>query len=71
MRDFHQPLEVRQYPLPDEIEPGAMLVRVEMAGVCGTDVHLWKGQLPIPRPIIMGHETVGMIESMGGGMDRD
>lgn len=71
MPDFNQPLELRRYPLPDEIEPGAMLVKVEMAGICGTDVHLWKGQLPIPRPIIMGHETVGVIEDMGEGQNMD
>ena len=71
MPDFNEPLEVRQYPLPAEIEPGAMLVKVEMAGICGTDVHLWKGQLPIPRPIIMGHETVGIIQCMGEGLNKD
>ena len=71
MPDFHQPLELREYPLPDEIEPGAALVKVEMAGICGTDVHLWKGQLPIPRPIVMGHETVGVIERLGAGLETD
>ena len=65
MPDFHQPFELRRYPLPQGIEAGAMLVKVEMAGICGTDVHLWKGQLPIPRPIIMGHETVGVIQKLG------
>ena len=71
MPDFRQPFELRRYPLPEEIEAGAMLVKVEMAGICGTDVHLWKGQLPIPRPIIMGHETVGVIEKLGGDGARD
>ena len=42
-----------------------------MAGICGTDVHLWKGQLPIPRPIILGHETVGLIARLGEGVERD
>jgi len=71
MPDFHQPLELRRYPLPVEIEPGAALVKVEMAGICGTDVHLWKGQLQIPRPIILGHETVGVITRIGGGSKTD
>lgn len=71
MTDFHQPLEIRQYSLPEKIELGAVLVKVEMAGICGTDVHLWKGQLPIPRPIILGHETVGVIERMGEGLETD
>lgn len=71
MPGFHEPLEIREYPLPDVIEPGGALVRVEMAGVCGTDVHLWKGQLPIPRPIILGHETVGVIERLGEDLETD
>jgi len=71
MPDFHEPLEVRRYPLPVEIEPGAALVKVKMAGICGTDVHLWKGQLQIPRPIILGHETVGVITRMGVGSETD
>lgn len=68
---FHAPLELRDLPLPEKPEPGAALVRIEMAGICGTDVHLWKGQLPIALPVIMGHETVGRIEQLGDGLDRD
>jgi threonine dehydrogenase-like Zn-dependent dehydrogenase len=71
MTDFHQPLEVRQFPLPDDIARRSVLVKVEMAGICGTDVHLWKGQLPIPRPIILGHETVGVCERIGADLEND
>ncbi len=68
---FQQPLAVRDYPLPARLEPGAALVRTEMAGICGTDVHLWKGELPITLPVILGHETVGRIERLGEGLERD
>ncbi len=68
---FNAPLELRDLPLPDKLEAGAVLVRTEMAGICGTDVHLWKGQLPIALPVILGHETVGRIERLGAGVDRD
>jgi threonine dehydrogenase-like Zn-dependent dehydrogenase len=44
---------------------------MEMAGICGTDVHLWKGELPITLPVILGHETVGRIEQLGDGLERD
>src|SRR4051794_24362109 len=70
LKEFEQPLELREYPDP-QVGPGEALVRVEMAGICGTDVHLWLGQLPIPLPIIMGHETVGRIEGMGHCLDKD
>jgi threonine dehydrogenase-like Zn-dependent dehydrogenase len=71
LNEFNSPFLLRQFPLPDAIEPMAALVRVEMAGVCGTDVHLWKGQLPIPRPNILGHETVGRIEKCGEALKHD
>ena len=70
LEKFGAPLVAREYPLP-EIEPGAALVRTEMAGICGTDVHLWKGELPIALPVILGHETVGRIEQLGAGLDHD
>lgn len=71
LTQFKAPLETRQFALPDSIAPGAALVRMEMAGICGTDVHLWKGELPISLPIILGHETVGRIVELGAGLDRD
>jgi threonine dehydrogenase-like Zn-dependent dehydrogenase len=42
-----------------------------MAGICGTDVHLWDGELNIPLPVILGHETVGRIEQLGEGVEKD
>src|ERR1041385_64964 len=71
LEQFGAPLTVREFPLPPELEPGAALVRTERAGICGTDVHLWKGQLPISLPIILGHETVGRIERLGRGLEGD
>src|SRR5947208_14986065 len=71
LKEFQSPLEMHQYPLPTSLEPLGALVRVEMAGGCGTDIHLWKGQLPIPRPNILGHETVGRIERLGDSLNQD
>src|SRR5947207_2577498 len=68
---FRAPLELQDIPLPETLPPGAVLVRTEMAGICGTDVHEWKGELPIGLPVIMGHETVGRIEQLGEGVERD
>ena len=71
LENFKGRLQMREWPLPAQVEPGAALVRTEMAGICGTDVHLWKGELPIHLPVILGHETVGRIEIVGAGLDRD
>jgi len=70
LREFEQPLEIRSYPEP-LAAAGEAVVRVEMAGICGTDVHLWLGQLPIPKPVILGHETAGRIEQLGEGLVED
>ena len=62
---FNEPLAIRTYPDPGDPAAGEALVGVEMAAFCGTDVHLWLGQLPIPLPNIMGHEAAGRIEKLG------
>lgn len=68
---FNAPLTMQHFEVPSAPEPGAVLVRTEMAGICGTDVHLWKGELPIALPVILGHETVGRIEALGQGVKTD
>jgi threonine dehydrogenase-like Zn-dependent dehydrogenase len=68
---YEAPLEIRSYPDVERPGPGEAVVRVELAGICGTDVHLWLGQLPIPLPVILGHESTGRIERLGEGMERD
>jgi L-iditol 2-dehydrogenase len=61
------PLEVRELPLP-ELEPGGVLVRVDAATLCGTDVHFWRGgpNLPDITPYVPGHETCGTVVDMRG-----
>lgn len=68
---FNAPLALREFPVPTQLEEGAALIRTEMAGICGTDVHLAKGELPIKLPLILGHETVGRIERLGTGLECD
>ena len=70
LEKFKTPLALREFPIP-KLEPGAALVRTEMAGICGTDVHLWKGELKISLPVILGHETVGRIAQLGAGLEHD
>lgn len=70
LEQFKAPLVTRSFPIPLP-EPGAVVIRTEMAGICGTDVHLWKGELPIRLPVILGHETVGRIETIGEGVEKD
>ena len=70
--EYGKPLEFRDYPIP-EVEPGGILVKVEMAGICGTDIHQWKGRLlrKAPLPNIPGHETIGRVVKLGEGRTHD
>src|SRR3954470_23390193 len=73
VRQFRTPLCIEEVPIPKEIEPGAILTRIEMCSICGTDVHLWQGSLAlkVELPVIIGHEMVGRILALGGGQQRD
>jgi len=70
LTSYGQALELRKFPIPEPGQ-GEALVRVEMAGICGTDVHLFDGELNIPLPVILGHETVGRIEKLGPELEKD
>ena len=50
LAEFEAPLTLRELPVP-ELEPGALLVRVDAATGCGSDVHLWTGDLGAGRRI--------------------
>ena len=71
---WRAPVQVREYPVVPP-PPGGLLVRVERATVCGSDVHAWDGALAdgfdIELPIILGHETVGRIVAFGEGPRSD
>jgi threonine dehydrogenase-like Zn-dependent dehydrogenase len=73
VRKFAAPVGIEDVPIPREIEPGAILTRIEMCSICGTDVHLWQGALTskVELPVILGHEMVGRIVAFGPGPQRD
>jgi threonine dehydrogenase-like Zn-dependent dehydrogenase len=70
-------LEVIEYPVPEELEAGAVLLRMVASGICGTDKHTFRGETQqyagtdyarsTPFPIIQGHENVGIVERVGPG----
>jgi L-iditol 2-dehydrogenase len=65
-----QPFEAREFPLP-EVEPGAVLVRLTVASICGSDLHGWHGRTPRSGPTIMGHEMTGRVAALGRGVTTD
>ncbi len=67
--------ELREYSVPDP-EPGAILVKLTRAGVCGSDLHIWRGEMKEiygspPRDLTFGHEMCGRIERLGAGVTVD
>jgi D-arabinose 1-dehydrogenase-like Zn-dependent alcohol dehydrogenase len=66
LEKFNHPLPMRAFPIPD-LKEGEVLVKIEAAGVCGSDVHMWEGRDPrIRLPMILGHEGVGEIADING-----
>jgi propanol-preferring alcohol dehydrogenase len=64
------PLELMDLPVP-EPGPGEVSIRVEVCGVCRTDLHVVEADLPPRRErIIPGHEVVGRVERLGPGATR-
>ncbi|MBM6404887.1 alcohol dehydrogenase catalytic domain-containing protein [Phycicoccus sp. CSK15P-2] len=62
------PLVVEDLEL-DEPGPGEVLVRVEAAGLCHSDLSVVDGTRPRPVPMALGHEGAGVVEALGAGVD--
>src|SRR5882672_1888218 len=56
-------LELRDFPMP-QIDEESALLKMEVAGICGTDVKMFKQPLS-GGPVIMGHENIGYIAKAG------
>lgn len=54
-------------PIPD-VGPLDALVRVTTTTICGTDVHILKGEYPVRKGLTIGHEPVGVIEKLGSAV---
>jgi threonine dehydrogenase-like Zn-dependent dehydrogenase len=54
-------------PVPD-IGPNDALLRVTTTTICGTDIHILKGEYPVERGLTVGHEPVGVIEKLGSNV---
>ena len=63
-------IEVKEYPIP-ALNDDDILVKVEGCGVCGTDVHEWKGDPFGIIPVTLGHEGTGEIVYLGKNVKTD
>jgi threonine dehydrogenase-like Zn-dependent dehydrogenase len=69
-------VECQDLPYPDYLEPGAVIVKMEMSGICGTDKHAYEGDVTLyggteteqdmVYPAVHGHENSGIVVEMNG-----
>ena len=69
------PFEIREYPLP-ELETGAILAKISMTSICGSDIHIYKGDRAAfiaskENPKLFGHEAVGTVYRLGSELKTD
>ena len=64
LREVNTPLEIEEVQTADP-GPREVLVRTVAAGVCHSDLHFQNGSYPYPLPVILGHESAGVVEAVG------
>lgn len=74
VKEYRKPFVIEEYDVPDP-EPGGLILKITQAGVCGSDLHTWRGdQDAVPLPPtgrVMGHEGTGVVFRLGEGLNTD
>lgn len=74
-KNAKQPFELREYPIP-EPKPNDLVVRVSRTNVCGSDLHIWRGEtdirgMGVGYDVILGHEMTGRVARLGNRVTSD
>jgi threonine dehydrogenase-like Zn-dependent dehydrogenase len=70
LNDFTTPPAIAQFDVPPP-PPGGLTVACTYGGICGTDLHLARGHLKVPTPLVLGHEGMGVVHELGAGTTHD
>ena len=65
--------EMQEFEIPDP-DAGAIVIKVSMAGVCGSDLHIWRGDSPVFQAMaggVVGHEMTGRVHKLGSDITTD
>ncbi|MEZ0368657.1 MAG: zinc-dependent alcohol dehydrogenase [Candidatus Sericytochromatia bacterium] len=67
---FHKPKDVRVERVEDPHiqDPRDIIVRVSATAICGSDLHIFNGLIPQPRPMVLGHEFMGIVAETGSAI---
>src|SRR3982751_1562397 len=60
-------ISVEEVPRPSA-GPGEAVIRITLTTICGTDLHILRGEYPVKPGLVIGHEPVGVIEELGEGV---
>ncbi|KZT00734.1 uncharacterized protein LAESUDRAFT_665462 [Laetiporus sulphureus 93-53] len=58
-------IRVETVPIPQIIDPDDAIVKIKLAGLCGSDLHIYRGHEDIDKPFICGHELIGEVVALG------
>jgi threonine dehydrogenase-like Zn-dependent dehydrogenase len=63
---FRGPNQIRLEDLPiPQAHVGEAIIRITLTTICGTDLHILKGEYPVKPGLVIGHEPVGVIHELG------
>ena len=65
--------EMQEFDVPDP-EPDAIVIKVSMGGICGSDLHIWRGDSPVFAAMagnVVGHEMTGRVAKLGANISTD
>lgn len=63
-------IAIEEVPKPVP-KAGEAVIRITATTICGTDVHIVRGEYPVKPGLTLGHEPVGMIEALGAGLEQE
>ena len=69
VREAGQPFAIEQLEL-DDPRSGEVLVKIHAVGICHTDIAVQHQYLPVPLPLVLGHEGAGTVEAVGEGVEK-
>lgn len=66
---YHQigVIEIREKPIPKP-SYGEVVMKIALTTICATDVHIFRGEVPVTLGITLGHEPIGIIHEIGVGV---
>lgn len=70
LNDFTTPPAIARFDVPPPL-PGGLTAACTYGGICGTDLHLARGHLEVPTPLVLGHEGLGTVHELGADTSHD